>query len=57
MALPATFRSPLSGDGVFDVMSTGYKWDVGASRVLNWSLSNGFLGEYWYDPGVAIETT
>jgi hypothetical protein len=55
MALPATSRSPLTGDGVFDAMSTGYKWDVGPSKVLNWSLSNGFLGEYWYDPGAATD--
>lgn len=37
-------------------MSTGYEWNVGASKVLNWSISNGFLGEYWIDPNATMET-
>lgn len=56
MALAATSRSPLTGDNVFDVMSSGYKWDVGSSKVLNWSLSDGLQGEFWLDPVATTET-
>lgn len=58
MALPAISPRPRTGDAVFDVMFTGYKWDVGAGKTLNWGLSHGFYavyGEVWSNPGLAFQ--
>jgi serralysin len=56
MALPATHLAPLTGDDVFDVMTTGYQWDLGASKTLNWSVSDGFLGEFWFNRSTTVQT-
>ena len=41
---------PLSGDGVIDAMTNGYKWQLGLDRNIDWSISNGWRGEYWNNP-------
>ena len=31
-------------------MTHGYYWNLGAGHVINWSIANGFNGEYWISP-------
>jgi len=42
--------SGLTYDNTLDVMLHGYTWQLDQSRVINWSMSDGWLGEYLYDP-------
>jgi serralysin len=52
MANPGTsdFAQGLTGDLVVDVMTSGYKWLLGPDRTVDWSVANGFNGEYWISP-------
>jgi serralysin len=51
MANPTTTDvATFSGDPLIDAMTTGYKWNLGADRTIDWSFSNGFAGEFWTDP-------
>ncbi len=36
-------------------MTTGYKWNLQADRTIDWSISNGFQGEFWTDPSAVIQ--
>jgi hypothetical protein len=45
---PSTYG--LTGDELMDAMTTGYKWALDGSRVIDFSISKGFAGEYWIDP-------
>ena len=47
---------PITGDNTVDAMTNGYKWDLTSNRVVNWSISNGWNGEYWSDTNTAIST-
>lgn len=40
----------MTGDSLIDVMTNGYKWELGANRTLNWSISYGWNREYWNNP-------
>ncbi|WP_295550589.1 DUF4214 domain-containing protein [Limnohabitans sp. Rim8] len=40
----------LTGDDIIDAMTTGYKWSLDATRVIDFSISSGFNGEYWKSP-------
>lgn len=58
-----TSYSEQTGISVVDAMTSGYKWVLGPERVINYSVSNGFGGEKWFDPemvsryvGVALST-
>ena len=50
MAIPSSYPLYLTNDPLVDVSTTGYLWNVGSSRTINWSISNGFSGEFWYNP-------
>lgn len=41
---------PVSGDNLLDAMTNGYRWQLDSSRTVDWSISNGWNGEYWTDP-------
>jgi serralysin len=41
---------PLTGDAFVDSMTTGFSWSLDGSRSLDYSVSNGIYGEYWFDP-------
>lgn len=59
MATPTTGVLGLTGDTLIDAMTNGYYWSLDASRTVDWSISNGWQGEYWVDPASAqvhIET-
>ena len=50
MANPSTTYFPLTGDLAVDALTTGYKWVLDSSRIVDFSISNGFFGEYWNSP-------
>ena len=52
MANPSTTYFPLTGDLAVDALTTGYKWVLDSSRIVDFSISNGFFGEYWNSPSV-----
>jgi len=31
-------------------MTNGYRWSLDSSRTADWSISGGWLGEYWTNP-------
>lgn len=50
MASPGmTYFSP-TGDAFIDALTTGYGWSLNADRTVDWSISNGWAGEYWNNP-------
>ncbi len=46
--LPSAHR--LTGDQIIDAMTTGYRWSLDGTRVIDVSISSGFSGEYWINP-------
>ena len=46
--LPSAHR--LTGDEIIDAMTTGYRWSLDSTRVIDFSISSGFSGEYWINP-------
>ena len=46
--LPSAHR--LTGDEIIDAMTTGYRWSLDGTRVIDFSISSGFSGEYWINP-------
>jgi hypothetical protein len=50
MAIPRAAPFPLTGDGIIDGMTHGYSWQIGSSREIKWSISDGFVDEFWIDP-------
>jgi serralysin len=57
MASPTTTTIPqsLTGDPLIDAAITGYRWNLGADRTIDWSISNGFIGEFWINPASVKE--
>ncbi|WP_334161578.1 reprolysin-like metallopeptidase [Phenylobacterium sp.] len=56
--LPSTFATT-TGDLLIDAATTGYQWNLGADRTVDWSISNGFNGEFWVAPAsvqAAVQT-
>ncbi|PVE06659.1 hypothetical protein [Limnohabitans sp. Rim28] len=47
---PTPCSHGLTGDNTIDAMTTGHKWVLDATRVIDFSISWGFGGEYWIDP-------
>ena len=41
---------PLSGDKLIDAMTSGYKWQLGLDRNIDWSISDGWRREFWNNP-------
>ena len=50
MANPSMQYQSRTGDGFVDSMTTGFSWSLDGSRSLDYSVSNGIYGEYWFDP-------
>ena len=47
----------LTGDSIIDGLTYGYKWDLDSSRVVDWTISSGFNGEFWtLTPGSSRES-
>jgi serralysin len=44
----ATAEAPI-GDPLIDALTSGYKWNLGADRTIDWSISGGLSGEKWAD--------
>jgi serralysin len=47
---PTPSTHGLTGDEIIDAMTTGYKWLLDGTRVIDFSISSGFSGEYWNNP-------
>ena len=45
----------LIGDNVIDGLTHGYKWDLDSSRVVDWTISSGFNGEFWTSPQEVVD--
>ena len=63
MAAPITRYFPLTGDRIVDGMTNGYYWKLDSTKFIDYSLSDGFQGQYWYNPsmvalymGAAVDT-
>jgi hypothetical protein len=55
---PTPSSHGLTGDNIIDAMTTGHKWVLDATRVIDFSISWGFGGEYWIDPAeVSVNVT
>ena len=55
MANPQPRSFSLTSDPLIDGMTNGYYWLLDTSKIVDYSISNGFLGEFWYAPNtVAI---
>jgi len=55
LATPSNYPFNLTNDPLIDVSTHGYAWNVGGSKTINWSISNGFSGEFWNDPTLLIQ--
>ena len=55
MSNPTTTYFPITGDVAVDLLTTGYKWVLDATRTVDYSISNGFYGEYWNAPAVVAQ--
>jgi serralysin len=55
--LPSTRRAPQIGDEAIDIMTSGYRWELGPDRTIDWSVSNGALGETWADRQAIVTAT
>lgn len=63
MASPSTSYFPITSDPLINGMTTGYFWLLDSTGELDFSISDGFGGEYWNSPtsvatyfGAALET-
>ena len=52
-ATPSTAVLPLTGDNFIDGLTTGYRWNLDASRTISWSIADGIFDEVWFNPSVA----
>ena len=50
MAAPLTGYFPLTGDRIVDGMTNGYYWKLDSTKFVDYSISNGFQGQYWFKP-------
>ncbi|MFT6675926.1 MAG: serralysin [Sulfitobacter sp.] len=55
MAFLTGVSFPITGDDVIDAATQGSYWDLSASNVIHWSLTDGFLGEVWLNPNFSVE--
>ena len=63
MGSPLTRSFYITGDTLVDAMTNGYFWYLDSTKVVDYSLSNGFQGQYWTNPtttaaymGAALDT-
>jgi hypothetical protein len=50
MANPVPAYFSIRGDSAVDSLTTGYYWRLDQTRVVDFSISQGFSGEYWNAP-------
>lgn len=50
MASPYPTYFSLARDPIIDGITSGYKWGLDDTRVIDFSVSNGWSGEYWNSP-------
>ncbi len=50
MGAPVTRYFSLTGDMLVDGMTNGYYWYLDSTKIVDYSLSKGFQGQYWYYP-------
>lgn len=48
--MTATGYFGATSDAAIDIATHGYYWQVGADRIINWAIADGFYGEYWNSP-------
>jgi serralysin len=53
--VPTTFPFPITGDLLIDVVTSGYRWILGADRTVDWGISTGFNGETWTSPTLVVQ--
>jgi len=53
MATPSSRPLPLTYDPLVDLSTTGFYWGA-PTKVINWSTSDGFAGEFFTDPESAV---
>ena len=54
MAIPSTLLLPLTGDPLIDTSVHGSRWLTGGNKTINWTISDGFFGEFWINPSNVI---
>ena len=47
----------ITGDNLIDSLTTGYRWNLDSTRIINWSLSDGWNGEYFVSSSDAYRLT
>ena len=55
MANPTLRYFGPTGDALIDGTTHGYFWVLGADKAVDFSISNGFSGEYWNNPNQVAE--
>lgn len=55
IASPSNTSFPLTSDALIDAMTNGFKWNLSGNRTIDWSISNGFNGEYWSHPDAVVD--
>ena len=50
MGAPRTNYFTLTGDPLIDGVTNGYYWALDSTKVVDFSLSDGFQGQYWFYP-------
>lgn len=55
MANPTLRYFGPTGDALIDGTTHGYFWLLGADKAVDFSISNGFSGEYWNNPNQVAE--
>ena len=54
MAVPVYSYFSITGDAAVDGITHGYYWGLTGDRTIDWSISNGFSGEYWSNPSSTV---
>lgn len=55
MANPLTSYFGMTGDRTIDATTHGYRWALDSTRTVDFSVSNGFAGEYWLNPSAIAQ--
>ena len=56
MANPQPRYFAPTGDSAIDGLTNGYFWLLDSSKTIDYSISNGFHGEYWTVPSSTLAT-
>lgn len=50
MAAPLAGYFASTGDRIVDGITNGYYWKLDSTKFVDYSISNGFQGQYWFKP-------